>query len=175
MLIIFGGLPGSGKTTIARELARQIGAVYVRIDSIEQAIRDSGAPSHAINDAGYRVGYAVAEDNLRIGRTVIADSVNPLALTRDAWVAVASRAQVNALEIEVTCSDATEHRQRVETRVNDIAGLPPPTWQEVVSRDYEPWNRERLVIDTAGQSVDQNVRMLRGELARTTTSAEPTT
>ena len=35
MLIVFGGLPGAGKTTIARELARQIGAAYVRIDSID--------------------------------------------------------------------------------------------------------------------------------------------
>ena len=40
MLIIFGGLPATGKTMIARELARQIGAVYLRIDSIEQAMRD---------------------------------------------------------------------------------------------------------------------------------------
>jgi len=38
MLTIFGGLPGTGKTTIARELARQTGAIHLRIDSIEQAI-----------------------------------------------------------------------------------------------------------------------------------------
>src|SRR5271165_1678080 len=36
MLIILGGLPGTGKTAIARELARQLGAVHVRIDSIEE-------------------------------------------------------------------------------------------------------------------------------------------
>jgi predicted kinase len=175
MLIIIGGLPGAGKTTVARELARQIGAAHIRIDSIEQAIRDSGALWQPINEAGYRVGYAVAEDNLRVGRTVIVDSVNPLAVTRDAWLAVANRADVSVIEIEITCSDATEHRQRVETRVSDIAGLRPPTWQEVVSRDYESWNRERLVIDTAGQSVDQNVRMLRGALARITPFGEPAT
>jgi predicted kinase len=44
-----------------------------------------------LNDVGYRVGYAVAENNLLLSRTVIADSVNHLRLTRDAWVAVASR------------------------------------------------------------------------------------
>jgi len=82
MLIVFGGLPGVGKTAIARELARRIAAVYLRIDSIEQAIRASGVASQTMNDAGYRVAYAVAEDNLRTGRTVVADSVNPLTLTR---------------------------------------------------------------------------------------------
>lgn len=171
MLIVIGGLPGAGKTTIARELARQIGAVHIRIDSIEQAIRDSGMVRQSIDDAGYRVGYAVAEDNLRIGRTVIADSVNPLAVTRDAWLAVANRAGVSAVEIEITCSDAMEHRQRVETRVSDVAGLRLPSWQEVVTRDYESWNRERLVIDTAGQSADQSVGMLRGALARITSAS----
>jgi predicted kinase len=168
MLIIIGGLPGAGKTTIARELARQIGAVYVRIDSIEQAIRESGALSQPVNDAGYRIGYAVAEENLRIGRTVIADSVNPIALTRDAWVAVANRVHVSSIDIEVTCSDATEHRRRVETRTTDIPGLRPPSWQEVVTRDYQPWDRERIVVDTAGRSVEQNVKTLREALSRTT-------
>ena len=42
MLIILSGLPGARKTTVARELARQLGAVHVRIDSIEDAILDSG-------------------------------------------------------------------------------------------------------------------------------------
>jgi predicted kinase len=78
MLIVFSGLPGTGKTSIATLLARETGAVYLRIDSIEQAMRDSGAVRQCLDDAGYRVAYAVAEDNLRIGRTVIADSVNPI-------------------------------------------------------------------------------------------------
>ena len=52
MLIIFGGLPGVGKTAIARELARQIGAVHLRIDSIEEAFRTSGVVSQPLNDAG---------------------------------------------------------------------------------------------------------------------------
>jgi predicted kinase len=90
MLIILSGLSATGKTTIARELARQLGAVHVRIDSIEQAIHDSRADASApVGDAGYRVGYAVAADNLSVGRTVIADTVNPLPVTRDAWVEVA--------------------------------------------------------------------------------------
>lgn len=161
MLIILGGLPGVGKTTIAVALARLIGAQHLRIDSIEQAIRASGVVSRALNDAGYRVAYAVAEDNLRIGRTVIADSVNPLHLTREAWLSVANRAGVRAIEIEVKCSDVNEHRRRVETRTTDVPGLKLPTWEDVVGRDYHPWDREHLVIDTAGRTIEQCVNAIR--------------
>ena len=161
MLIIFGGLPGTGKSMIASELARQLGAVYLRIDSIEQAIRNSGAVRRSLNDAGYRVGYAVAEDNLAFGRTVIADSVNPLQITRDAWIGVADRAQVRAVEVEVVCSDPEQHKRRVETRASNVEGLRLPTWQEVVSREYEPWDRPHIVIDTASQSVAENVNRIR--------------
>jgi predicted kinase len=165
MLIIFGGLPGVGKTTIALELARQIGATYLRIDSIEQAIRDSEVLSGPMNDAGYRVGYAVAGDNLRVGKTVIADSVNPIQLTRDAWVAAAKRAQAVAVEIEVVCSDIGEHRRRVEGRVADIQGARLPTWEEVLHRDYGPWHRDHILIDTARRSVEQSVETIREALA----------
>ena len=161
MLIVLGGLPGVGKTTIARELARSLGAAHVRIDSIELAIRESGVTVASIDDAGYRVGYAVAEDNLRLGRWVIADSVNPLPVTRDGWLAVATRAAVAIAEVELRCSDTGEHRRRVEQR---LAELPPPggpTWQDVLDRDYRAWDREHIVIETAGRSVDQILTGLR--------------
>jgi predicted kinase len=158
-LIVFAGLPGSGKTSIARDLAAQLDAVYLRIDSIEQALRETGAST--LDDAGYRIAYAIAADNLRLGRTVVADSVNPIALTRDAWRGVASRTGTDALEVEVVCSDAAEHRRRVETRTSDIAGHTLPTWDEVTARRYEPWDRARIVIDTAGRSVEACVRDVR--------------
>ena len=166
MLIAFAGLPGVGKTVIARELARQIGAVYLRIDSIEQALRDSGVVKQSLDDAGYRVGYGIAEENLRLGRTVVADCVNPVQLTRGNWLDVAKRAGVPAVEIEITCSDANEHRRRVETRASDLPGLRLPTWDEVLAREYHPWHREHIVIDTAvcppEQSVARMREMLRG-------------
>jgi len=157
VLIVLSGLPGTGKTTIARELARITGAVHLRIDSIEQRMREGGIK---VQGEGYAVAYARAEDDLRIGRTVIADCVNPWPLTRDAWRGIAERAGVKTLDIEVVCSDAAEHRRRVETRSPDIAGHQLPSWQDVVDRDYHSWDRERLVLDTAFLSVDECVNAI---------------
>ena len=161
MLIILAGLPGVGKTTIARGLARALEAVHVRIDSIELAIRESGVTVVSIDDAGYRAGYAVAADNLRVGRIVVADSVNPWPLTRDAWREVAGRACTGLLELEIVCSDREEHRRRVEARLGKPPAESGPTWDEVVARDYRPWEREHVQIDTAGATIEQSVASAR--------------
>ena len=165
MLIVLGGLPGVGKTSIARQLARRLDAVHIRVDSIEQAVRESGVTVVSLDDAGYRVGYAVADDNLRLGHTVIADSVNPVPATRDAWLEVANRMKVTVVEVEVKCSDRLEHRRRVEQRLREEPRLNGPTWQDVVSRDYRDWDREHIVVDTAGRTIEQTVSTLLSALA----------
>ena len=157
MLISFRGRSGTGKTTIAREVARELAAVYLRIDSIEQAMRAAG---WRVEGEGYRVARAVAEDNLRVGHIVVADCVNPWPLTRAEWRAVAERTGVSTLEVEIVCSDPHEHRRRVETRTPDIAGHSLPTWQEVVDRDYVEWDGQPVVIDTARLTVEQAVRAI---------------
>lgn len=159
MLIVLAGLPGTGKSTIARALADRIGAIWLRIDSIEQAIRDAGIlpPGGDVGPAGYDVARRVAADNLRTGLPVIADSVNPLTVTRNAWRDVAARAGVACLEIEICCSSQNEHRRRVTERRSDVAGLRLPDWDAVRTRHVDPWDRPRLVIDTASLPVAESV------------------
>jgi predicted kinase len=153
LLIVFGGLPATGKTTIARRLTRRLDATYLRIDMIEQRLKDEGL---AVGAAGYAIANALATENLLIGRTVIADCVNPVAASRKGWREVADRCKARLVEIELICSDAALHRRRVESRPADaVSGHKQPTWDDVVTRDYEPWDRDHLVLDTAAESVDR--------------------
>jgi predicted kinase len=164
MLIVFGGLPGSGKSSIACQLARETGAMWLRIDSIEQAIRESGVVPGSIGDAGYRAAYAIAADNLRLGCDVIADSVNGWSVTRNAWRDAGVRAGAQLIEVEIICSDLEEHRRRVETRDSEVPRLILPAWQAVIERDYEPWDRDHLTIDTAVRSVEDCARLVRAPM-----------
>jgi hypothetical protein len=99
-------------------------------------------------------------------RTVIADPVNPITLTRRAWVDVARRAHAQAFEVEIMCLDGKEHRSRVETRVRDFPGSWQVKWEDVLSREYEPWDHEHIVIDTAGRNIEDCVLELRDALGR---------
>lgn len=173
MLIIFSGLPGSGKSTIAQSLAKQLNAFYLRIDTIEQAIRKAEDDDREMGPAGYFVAYSLARENLQLGATVITDSVNPLTLTRDAYREIALSTRTGFLEIEILCSDKIEHRKRVETRVSEVKGLTLPDWKYVTDLTYEPWDREHLVLDSYSLSRDECVSRIIDVLSQCPTFQNP--
>lgn len=157
MLFIFSGLPGTGKTTLSQALAQHRQAVHLRIDTIEQQLRVSGIRD--IGPMGYAIAYVIAKDNLSLGLNVVADSVNPIAISRLAWQQAAAQAGADFINIEVICSDVTEHQHRIESRGSHIPKLRLPTWQDVLEREYESWDEcsDRIALDTAGRSEAQSI------------------
>jgi predicted kinase len=150
ILIEFSGLPGTGKSTLARHLAAQTGAVLLRIDEIEAALRRNGLTPEQTGLAAYSVAHDVAASHLRRGLAVIADAVNPVEEARAGWRGLAQDCGVRHVVIETQCLDEGEHRRRVRARDNDVPGWTYPSWERIRqdAYEYQPRTDPRLVVDT---------------------------
>ena len=158
ILFILSGLPGSGKSTLSQFLARKYKIPYLRIDTIEQGLRDL---CHIdVVAEGYELSYRIAAEYLKLGLHVIADSCNPISPTRMAWEGVAKSHYCDFVNIEIICSDKDEHRNRIEMRKTEIENLKPLTWEDVENRIFHPWESERIIIDTAHKSIEESQKEL---------------
>ena len=162
ILYIFSGLPGTGKSTLAKIISKKLKAVYIRIDTIEQGIRD--LCNFNVQGEGYRLAYKIVEDNLKIGNSVISDQCNPIKLTRKEWNDVAIKNNCKYINIEILCSNKEEQKNRIENRKTEIENLRLPTWEEITEREYELWNEEHITIDTANKTIKECTEELMGKI-----------
>ncbi len=88
ILFIFSGLPATGKSTLAKSISSKFSAIYLRVDTIEQGLRE--LCNFDAQGEGYQLSYRIATDNLNLGVNVVADSCNPIDLTRNEWEKVAT-------------------------------------------------------------------------------------
>jgi predicted kinase len=150
VLLLIGGLPGVGKTTVSREVARRTGSAHVRIDALEAGLVAQGlAAPDAVGAAGYGLALTVADTLLAGGATVVADAVFPVAASRAPWTELAQRHGVPATWVRLVCGDPAEHRRRVEERSSDLPGLRYPDWAALTGRETDGWTEPHAVVDTA--------------------------
>jgi len=147
-LIVFAGLPATGKSTLAEGVAGRMNAVWLRVDTIEAALLKAGLPaSFETGWAAYLVAHDLGAAHLRLHQDVVIDAVNGVEPARALWEALARRTSARRFVIEVVCSDAREHRRRVESRPDPSPPMRAPTWEEVVRREYRPWMEPILRVD----------------------------
>lgn len=162
-VIIIVGLPGVGKSTVAEGLAEELAFPLFSVDPIESSIIKSGAErSFQTGLAAYLVAEALASENLKLGLSVITDSVSAVKEARKIWCDLSKKHHARLIIIECVL-DSDSHKKRVESRVRNIHGIPELTWNDVEDRRkiYVPWEEERLVLDTAGNAEENLERALK--------------
>ncbi|MFC4891752.1 AAA family ATPase [Pseudofrancisella aestuarii] len=144
---VFSGLPGVGKTTLAKQLARAVpDSVYYRIDTMEYYLKKEY--SKGLTKQGYEITYYLAKENLELDKNVIIDCCNPVKESRELWNKL-SIDSIKVINIEVLCSNKEIHKSRIESRFKGNINK-YPSWQSVLDRDYETWfDKDVIRVDTA--------------------------
>lgn len=152
-LIIFSGLPGTGKSMLAEALGRELGIPVFAKDWLEATLTRSeliaSNQNKPLGSAGYQLLITLAERQFMLEQSVILDSVASTRSIRDIWRQLAEQYQANWRLIECICSDESLHRSRLKARKRNIPGWHELEWSEVerVKQYYSPWEGERLVLD----------------------------
>ncbi len=149
-LIVFSGLPGTGKSCLAEAVARQWGNPVFAKDWLEATLLNAGlTPADRLGYAGYDLLTMLARQQLGLEQSAILDSVASFARIRRQWRELAGEFDAQWRVVECVCSDEAVHRERLNGRQRHIPGWHELTWADVerVRSYYEPWVEERLVVD----------------------------
>ena len=165
-MIIFAGLPGTGKSALAEILGATLGIPVFAKDWLEATLLRSGlkpvTEERSLGSAGYELLTVLAERQLMLGQSVILDSVAGTRSIRGTWRQLSERYEADRRVIECICSDESLQRARLLDRKRNIRGWHELEWSEVerVKQYYRPWNEQHLVLDML-QPLEEN--LLRAE------------
>jgi predicted kinase len=165
-LIVMSGLPGSGKSTIAEQIATRLKIPLLSVDPIESAIIKAGvAKGFETGLAAYLVAEALAGEQIKLGASVIVDAVNAEEEGKDVWRGLAGRYGLDPIILDVFVGDRALHRKRLESRVRGLHGFAEITWGAVEARQkgFTAWKEPTLRLDAARDleaNVDEALRYI---------------
>jgi predicted kinase len=163
MLLQLSGVPGTGKSTLARSLTADLGLVVLDTDVVKSALMASNVPFSAAGPATYAAVLAIASDLLAQGRSVVVDSPCRYAELLASGQRVAAEAKVPYRLVELWADDPAELLPRLATRDARPSQVIPPVgrwelgtpaetlrgWQEQLVRPETGWLRVDALADPA--------------------------
>jgi len=115
-LLQMAGVPGSGKSALARLIGASTGAVVIDKDVLKSALLDTGASEELAGPASYEAFFALAGHLLGQDRSVVLDSPSFWESIPKRGTAIAAERAVPYYFIECHCPDEAELRRRLRER-----------------------------------------------------------
>ena len=148
LVIQMHGEPGSGKSTVAREIGARISAVVIDKDVIKAALLRVGIAEQQAAAGAYEVFFAQARALTAAGHSIILDNPVYWESVERRWLEISDAAGSPRILIECVCDDRAELVRRLTTR-EALESQP----REVLNPDRHPGIAEtlfepRLVLDT---------------------------
>ena len=112
MIILVAGLPGSGKSYFASQLALKIDASYINSDLVRKALGTLGKYTFKDKLEVYSKMVSLAESSLRKGRPAIVDATFYLQSTRNMFIELA-RKYASVIHMIVVYADEGLIKQRL--------------------------------------------------------------
>lgn len=148
------GFPGSGKSTLSREIARRLDAVIVDHDVTKTALLESTAQHSLDPELAGRVAYdldwALVEFHLSLGRNVILDSPCLYGVMIDRGLAMTANSGATYRYVECLVDDVDEINRRLrerERKLSQIGSVSPENFYRTVTANKRPAHMHTLTID----------------------------
>lgn len=151
-LIVFSGLPGTGKSTLADAAGRRLGIPVFATDWLLGSLTPFGGYHlDGLLGIGAELLTTLAFRQLSLGQSAILDHPAEDTGDRTRWRTLAEAAGAEFRVVVCTCSDPRVHQSRLEKRERGIPGWHQGgNWDNVRRRlaAYPPWSGEALTTDS---------------------------
>jgi len=156
-LVIFSGLPGVGKSTLAEMLARTLHWPLLNIDDVIGEVPEN--PGIEFWDSKVEVLLGLVDRQLSLGLDVIADSVF-MNMDRQHAQELARKHKVRFLPIYVYISNETVWKERVEKRSDEMKDKNVANWASIQHQreHFALWKAGTALFIDALNPVDRNFK-----------------